>query len=214
MASSMSNSAGSAVDPDGCDNAGQFVRRRLSAAEEPLSPSELADDYGCRKGYMRSVVADLAGEGVIDRLSRGRYIIEDGDGSDLSGDENGFSLTLSDENETDSPGGDTDESEENQMPTDSEYRRQHAESEGGESTENESDSVGSEAVDGEDVAAVASGVDPRTLMLVVGVAVVGYVLVSSLSGGDQDDGAGDGDGAEEQVEESSGDGWPGAGWSE
>jgi hypothetical protein len=213
----MSNPAGSAVDPDGCDNAGQFVRRRLSAAEEPLSPSELADDYGCRKGYMRSVVADLAGEGVIDRLSRGRYVIEGGDGSDLSDDENGFSLTLSDENEADSPDGDTDESEENQMPTDSEYRRQHGESEDDESAENGSDSAGSEGVDGEDVAAVASGVDPRTLMLVVGVAAVGYVLVSSLSGGDQDDGAGagagDGDGAEE-VEGDGGDGWPGAGWSE
>jgi hypothetical protein len=206
MATTMSDSPGSGVDPDRCDNAGQFVRRRLSAADEPLSPAELADTYGCRKGYMRSVVADLAGEGVIDRVGRGRYVIEEGDGSERPSDENGFSLTLSEENEADSPDEDTDESEENQMPTDSEYRQQHAGSEGesqdGESTENESDSVGTEGSDGVDsgdVAAVASGVDPRTLMLLVAVAAVGYVAYRSLSGSDSgsDQAA---DGAEDQDE--------------
>jgi len=186
MATSMSDSAGSGVDPDGCDNAGQFVRRRLSAGDEPLSPSELADAYECRKGYMRSVVSDLAGEGVIDRLSRGRYVIEDGDESDLSDDENGFSLTLSDENGADSPDGDTDESEGNQMPTDSEYRRQHAESEaeseGGESTEKESDSAGIGGVGAGDVAAVASGFDPRMLMLAASTAVAVFLVYQSFSG--------------------------------
>lgn len=227
-----SDSVGTAVDPHRCENAAEFIRRRLAGADEPRSPSGLASEYGCQPNWMRQEMSRMAREGEIERVSRGKYV-DARDGQDETTDEDISVLDgsagvaeLGDVVEQDEG---TDDNEDDTMPTAEEYEQQLADradgtdadedestgsDNGDEADRTEKQAEGTDAGEGEPTgslnpSAVLGGVDPRTLMMVVAVVAVGYVLVSSLSGGDQD-GA---DGAEEQVEESSGDDWPG-GWSE
>lgn len=181
---------------------------------------------------MRQVLSDLAGEGKVERVSRGQYVARD-DPADPTDTDISVLSPVNVDSESGTTGKQdegTDADEADTMPTAEEYEQQLADradgtdadegeptgSDGadeGERTEKQEEGTDADeygAVDSPNPSAVLGGVDPRTLMMVVAVAAVGYVLVSSLSGGDQD-GA---DGAEEQVEEGSGDDWPGAGWSE
>jgi len=178
---------------------------------------------------MRQVMSDLAGEGKIERVSRGQYVARD-DPADPTDTDISVLSPLNTDTESGTTGKQdegTDADEADTMPTAEEYEQQLAEradetdADEGEPTdsgnvdedertekqgeETDADEYGD--VDSPNPSAVLGGVDPRTLMMVVAVAAVGYVLVSSLSGGDQDDGTD----PDEQVEASSGDDWPGAG---
>lgn len=58
-----------------CNNAREYVLDRLEGAEEPLSPSELADEYGCSKSHMHNVLSELNSEGEVERPADGHYIL-------------------------------------------------------------------------------------------------------------------------------------------
>lgn len=205
------DSVGSTVEPHRCDNAAEFVLRRLDESDEPRSPSDLASEYGCGNNWMRQVLSKLATEGEIERISRGSYVArDDPDGatdvnlSVLSGANTDAELEPAEKQDEG-----TDENEGDSMPTAEEYEQQYADQ--GERTDaDEGESVGSDNADEGDrtetqaattnATAFFEGVDPRTVMLAVAVAAVGYVAYRSLSAsGDSPDQAG-GDGGE-QVEE-------------
>lgn len=67
-----------------------FVEERLRNADSSMSPSELADEYGCTNGHIRNLLSDLRGEGVVQRIAHGQYEAapDDGEGetADLSED--------------------------------------------------------------------------------------------------------------------------------
>lgn len=206
-----SDSVGSAVEPHRCDNAAEFVLRRLDESDEPRSPSGLAAEYGCGNNWMRQVMSDLAGEGEIERVSRGQYVALDdpGDGTDAD-----ISVLLGSDSDsqpesTREQADQTDDDEADSMPTAEEYERQHADQD--DSTDaDEGESTGSDNADegdqtgtqGEtaDASAFVGGVDPRTLMLFLSVAAVGYVAYRSVSGSGSSPDQADGDGGE-QVEQ-------------
>jgi hypothetical protein len=200
------DSVGSTVEPHRCDSAAEFVRRRLDESDEPRSPSDLASEYGCGNNWMRQVMCNLAGEGEIERVSRGQYVARDdpaeetdADVSVLLGSDSDSELELTGEQDEE-----TDADEGDSMPTAEEYEQQYADQ--GDGTDaDEGEPTGSDNADegdrtgtqGEttDAPAFAAGVDPRTLMLVVAVAAVAYVAYRSLSGsGSSPDQPGDGDG--------------------
>jgi len=181
------DSVGSTVEPHRCDNAAEFVLRRLDESDEPRSPSGLASEYGCGNNWMRQAMSKLESDGEIERISRGSYVARDDpdDGTDVN------LSVLSGAN------------------TDAELEPAEKQDEGTDADEGES--VGSDNADEGDrtetqaattnATAFFEGVDPRTLMLVVGVAAVVYVAYRSLSGSESsaDQGGSDGDG--EQVEQ-------------
>lgn len=52
----------------------KFAVDALRGADEPTSPKDLADRYGCSGGHMRSVLCDLVDDGEAERIAHGRYI--------------------------------------------------------------------------------------------------------------------------------------------
>lgn len=62
------------VDPDYCADADEYVIRRLSETDSAMSPSEMSEEYGCSNGHMRNTMAELASNGVIERVSPGKYV--------------------------------------------------------------------------------------------------------------------------------------------
>lgn len=207
------DSMGSGVDPHRCDSAAEFVRRRLSEADEPRSPSGLASEYGCKPNWMRQEMSRLAQEGEIERVSRGQYVDarDDQDGAtneDISVLHGSTGVTELEAIEK--QGDETDVDESDGMPTDEEYERQHAD-QGDETDADETESTGSDnageaertETQGEttDAPAFVGSVDPRTLMLVVGVAAVAYVAYRSVSGSSSSPDQAGGDGAGEPVEQ-------------
>lgn len=59
-----------AVGP--CRNAEEYARKRLKRAEDTLTPSMLADDYGCTHGHMQDVLRES--EDII-RVDHGEYAL-------------------------------------------------------------------------------------------------------------------------------------------
>jgi len=62
-----------------CKNAEQFAEERLNRADEPLRPSQMAEEYGCTPSRMRGALATLRERGVVERVGRGEYALADGD---------------------------------------------------------------------------------------------------------------------------------------
>lgn len=178
------DSGWSEVEPRRCDNAADFVIRRLFEADEPRSPSEMADAYGCGSNWMRQEMSRLAKAGEIERVSRGQYVDArtEPDDSDLSvtTQTNGADEREGTEKQT----GEDDGSEDGDMPTNDEYQRQLTAAHDGDegSTDTEGSTV--EGVETNEDAPVGVGLpaDPVTLGMVLGTAIVLWALYRSVSG--------------------------------
>ena len=188
MAATETSSGKGELEHAAC--ARDFVVNRLAEAESPLSPSELASEYGCSDGHVRNILADLMDEGVAERVGRGQYVdttsetadVEADVVTDFEPDTFGVAEATTSGEETDSspdPSADGGPRSEDRDTTDEDDQG-----------DGETESVGE--IEDESVAASGGGiplpVDPRTLMLVVAllaVAYVGYKVVSDSS--DQDD---------------------------
>jgi len=58
-----------------------YVVDRLREADSPMSPAELATEYGCRNGHIRNILADILRDGAAERVDRGQYVAADADAS-------------------------------------------------------------------------------------------------------------------------------------
>lgn len=58
-----------------------FVLDRLRESDSPLSPAELADEYGCTNGHVRNTLRELREDDLADRVGRGQYVALDADES-------------------------------------------------------------------------------------------------------------------------------------
>lgn len=141
-------------DPRRCDSAAEYVRYRLADADDPLSPSELAADYGCGAKHMRNVLSELAQEGEVERVSRGQYEAADADDQpdvedlpspDLDGLGEGEATEADRSDEGSSEGGDGSDVADSEMPTTEEYRHQHTVTEAGGTDPNRSDRTADDA---------------------------------------------------------------------
>jgi len=95
---SVNNEAGAAggassMEPEQYRSAEEYARERLADAEGTLTPSVLANDYGCVPGHMRRTLRILVEDGDAVRVNRGEYVgpealarVSDVDGS---GDQEG-----------------------------------------------------------------------------------------------------------------------------
>lgn len=124
-----------------------YAVQRLREADSPMSPAEIANEYGCTNGHLRNVLRDLRSEGPVERVRRGKYTVSetDADGSDSemepdvetdgevsayreSGDESaGIDSDPSVDGGPQSPDTDTrdrDDGNEEPMPSDEEIERQ------------------------------------------------------------------------------------------
>jgi len=67
-----------------------FVEEKLQEADSPMSPAELAEEYGCTNGHVRNLLSDLRDEEVVQRVGHGQYEAapddSDGETADLSAD--------------------------------------------------------------------------------------------------------------------------------
>lgn len=103
-------------DPFRCGSAEEYVLERIENSETPVSPSELADEYGCGAGHMRHVCSDLAKRGQIDRLTRGKYVNSRESGDEADDDQRGDTASHHDAtseevaSEPEEQGAETDES--------------------------------------------------------------------------------------------------------
>jgi len=68
--------ADTATDPGYYENAREYALDRLDE-DEPTSPAELSEGYGCTGDHARKTLAELADEGVVERVSRGNYTLDD-----------------------------------------------------------------------------------------------------------------------------------------
>jgi len=62
---------------DRVENGYEFVEKRLSEADSPMSPDELAKEYGCGNQYTQNICSELAQKGVIERVGEGQYVMAD-----------------------------------------------------------------------------------------------------------------------------------------
>lgn len=83
----------SGVEPGHCGSAKEYAVKRLEAADGPLSPSDLADEYDCGNEHMGDSLRALVEEGSARRVSRGKYAsagdsstTETGDATEEQGD--------------------------------------------------------------------------------------------------------------------------------
>lgn len=51
-----------------------YVADRLKDADKPMSPAELADEYGCSNGHVRNVLSDLLDDDKVGRVDIGEYV--------------------------------------------------------------------------------------------------------------------------------------------
>jgi hypothetical protein len=58
------------------------VEERLQKADSPMSPADLAEEYGCTNGHIRNLLSDLRDMGEVERVAHGQYeaTADDGDG--------------------------------------------------------------------------------------------------------------------------------------
>jgi len=73
---------GDEVEDAGPDTAREFAQDRLGDADSPLSPSEMAEEYGCSNPHMREVLRELIDEGVVERPEYGEYVLAEDEPDD------------------------------------------------------------------------------------------------------------------------------------
>lgn len=82
MSSSVETDTSKAPPPAGAyGSAKEYIGDRLEAADAPLKPSELADEYGCSSGHCRNILNELRKAGAVERVGHGLYESADGAGS-------------------------------------------------------------------------------------------------------------------------------------
>ena len=102
-------------DPAHCTGAREYALRRLESADTPVSPSGLAEEYGCGASHMRTVLSELYQQGEADKAGRGQYV-EPEDAT------HGIPLFDADGSDESLP----NEEQEESMPTQEEYEEQHS----------------------------------------------------------------------------------------
>jgi len=77
--------ADTSAGDSGPECARDFVEEKLREADSPMSPAELAEEYGCTNGHVRNLLSDLRDEEAVQRVGHGQYeAVEDGeDGEDV-----------------------------------------------------------------------------------------------------------------------------------
>jgi hypothetical protein len=74
--------------PEACDDAPEYVMKRLARTGGTVTPSTLADEYDCSNGHMQDTLRDLHDEGLVERVARGEYALaEDADRAEVGSDE-------------------------------------------------------------------------------------------------------------------------------
>lgn len=63
-----------------------FIVDRLRDADSPMSPAELADEYGCSNGHTQNELYDLLDEGEVERVGVGEYVVAGDDGAQSDAD--------------------------------------------------------------------------------------------------------------------------------
>lgn len=120
------------TSPTNCQNAGEYVLARLTEADKPLRPQELADEYGCGGSHMRHVMADMVDRGLAERVKQGQYVLAEGIDEDRA-NLNRIGNSTGGSNET--------------TPTTRDYARQHGTLDH-KTTDTEQESNGGVATDG------------------------------------------------------------------
>jgi hypothetical protein len=169
--------------PEYYDNARDYVLDHLHP-HEPRSPAEMAEAYGCGGDHMRGTLADLAESGEIERVSRGQYVLPDGEADAEPGDDmesNGDDTTL--------PGPDA-------ASTAELYQQQHTQDNADEEHADAEDGAGAESVGADDTAddadaddldaapAAALPMDPKTLGTVLALALGVWLAYRAVGGSD------------------------------
>lgn len=75
------NTSGGDEGPTTTACARDFVLDRLRESDSPLSPAELADEYGCTNGHLRNTLRELREDDLADRVGRGQYVALDAEES-------------------------------------------------------------------------------------------------------------------------------------
>lgn len=162
--------------PEYYDNARDYVLDHLDP-HEPQSPVELAEQYGCGGDHMRGTLADLAESGEIERVSRGQYVLPEGEADTDTRDHMG-----SDGDDTTFPNPDS-------ASTAELYEQQHTQSHDDEDHAITSDDAGSDdqAADLEAGPAASLPVDPMALGAILAVAVGLWLLYRGAGAGESPD---------------------------
>lgn len=160
-------------------SAAEFVRDRLEDSDVPLSPSELAEEYGCTSGHMRDVCSELNAEGAIERPDGSKTGLYTDPGDDTEGSDADGSDAMT----ADLPGALADTEGSEQMPTQEEYERQHSRTDGetadasaegsddGEPADSDGGVAGGTAAAGAAAAGAALPIDPMDLAKIAGIAI-------------------------------------------
>jgi hypothetical protein len=177
-------------------SARDFVGERLRETDSPMSPSELAEEYGCSSAHMSNICSELNQSGEIERVETGQYV--DGEASSEGVDEP--ESEQSDSGSEDSPGlaaEPSDESVKEQGEGSSE--QDSVPSADGEARSEDPDTEGEDAPSDRDAALVAAGtsaaagvpmmlpkLDGRQLAMLGAGALVVYFVFIRDSGGDEE----------------------------
>lgn len=78
---STADNSGGEGGGDASACARDYVGDRLREADSPMSPAELATEYGCTNGHIRNILADMLRDGAAERVNRGQYVAADADAS-------------------------------------------------------------------------------------------------------------------------------------
>jgi hypothetical protein len=199
MATADASAGGSSGEPEVC--ARDFVVDRLQEADSPMAPAELAEEYGCTNGHVRNLLADLRGEGAVERVGHGQYSA--GTSEDDDGDE-----AVSPEESEESSGNDTDgtrpDIEAEERAEMSEQMRQSVE--GGADPSPGTDGTGGDPVESEsEEVVVEEGVSlsddlPVGLMILLSTAALVVVWYLSERGDDEQEATDETDDQEEPDE--------------
>jgi len=76
-----------------CDynSAREYVENRLQELDEPITPSDLADEYDCSSAHMRHTLRDLLDDGEAERVGHGEYVAADaGEDTETPTETHGF----------------------------------------------------------------------------------------------------------------------------
>lgn len=166
-------------DPAHCRGAREYALRRLESADMPVSPSGLAEEYGCGASHMRTVLSELAQQGEAEREERGQYV-------EPENATQGIPLFDADGSDESLP----NEEQEESMPTQEEYEEQHSgeadasPAEDADDDENSGDGSADSPISAGTDSAGTGGVplpaEPKKLGMILAAAVILWLVYRNL----------------------------------